>query len=78
MANIKLETEESSVNVGDFFLDKKDKEVYLVAQSGPEEYILICLNDGKRWASGAENIEEIFGNCRGRFVKITKSFTVTP
>ena len=78
MANIKIEKEESSVNVGDFFLDQKTEEVYIVAQSGTEKYILICLNDGQRWACPSLNVEGVFGNSRGQFVKITKPFTVTP
>jgi hypothetical protein len=79
MAKIKLDPEEDSVNIGDFFLDRKTKEVYIVGHVGPEKYILICLNDGERWSDSSENIEGVFGfNDKSRFEKITNLFTVIP
>ena len=77
MANIELKPDES-VNVGDFFLDNKTKEVYIAAQISPQKYVLICLNDGERWTEGVENIEEVFGNSKNKLTKITRPFTVTP
>lgn len=83
MAKIELvATEENfSPKVGDFFMQKDSKEIYILAKTSSDGYILICLNNGDRWTNVQSDISDVFGHIfKGKksFTKIVTPFVITP
>lgn len=61
-------------------------EVYVLASTHNELVQLICINDGRRWSSGTDVLdenditaEEFYLICKhGDFVRITSPITIIP
>lgn len=84
MAKIEFNNGKDSteLKVGDFFMHRKTNEIYILCMVRPEEYCLICLNDGQRWQDPKTTIEDIFNpeiGCKDPdFFNIGSPFTIFP
>ena len=58
--NYSAKGQKHSPQRGQYYLHKKDLEVYVVSNAEDGEWALICLNEGCRWNEWQSNINDIF------------------
>jgi len=64
------------LQVGMIFRCVRDDEFYILCRNEDVKYSLVCLNDGKTWDCGYDEIEGVFRDYKGLFERYIGELTI--